>query len=117
MFFRPPGPPGGPPGPPPPRFPGPLGPMGPQGPMHHDMDMEEGPPMMPYGPDDGPDMMVEGPPGPDFYGEYYPDPNMEMRPDMMGDEGTFHLHFFKLLYLYFCVSFVSGLYLSWPWTD
>nr|DBA20789.1 TPA: hypothetical protein GDO54_017533 [Pyxicephalus adspersus] len=90
LGVRPPGPPGGPPGPPPPRFPGPPGPMGPQGPMHHDMDMEEGPPMMPYGPEDGPDMMGDGPPGPDFYGEYYPEPNMEMRPDMIGDEGAYN---------------------------
>ncbi|CAH2313988.1 zinc finger CCCH domain-containing 4 isoform X1 [Pelobates cultripes] len=81
---RPPGPPGGPPGPPPPRFPAP---MGPQGPMHHDMDMgmEDGPPMMPYGPGDGSEMMADGHPDQGFYDEYYQDPNMEM----MGDAGGF----------------------------
>lgn len=63
--------------------------MGPQGPMHPDMGMDGGPPMMPYGPGEGPDMMGDGPPGPEFYGEYYPDPSMEMGPDMMGDGGRY----------------------------
>lgn len=61
--------------------------MGPQGPMHPEMGMEEGPPMMPYGPEEGSEMIVDGPPVPDFYGEYYQDPNMEIGPNMMGDTG------------------------------
>ncbi|XP_044161493.1 zinc finger CCCH domain-containing protein 4 isoform X3 [Bufo gargarizans] len=80
LGVRPPGPPGGPPGPPPQRFPGPL---------HPEMGMEEGPPIMPYGPEEGSELIGDGPPAPDFYGEYYQDPSMEIGPNMMGDTGVY----------------------------
>ncbi|XP_073497540.1 zinc finger CCCH domain-containing protein 4 isoform X2 [Phyllobates terribilis] len=80
LGVRPPGAPDGPPGPPPPRFPGPI---------HHEMGIEEGPPMLPYGPEEVSEMIADGPPPPDFYGEYYQDPSLEIDPNMMGDTGVY----------------------------
>ncbi|CAJ0949787.1 unnamed protein product [Ranitomeya imitator] len=82
LGVRPPGQPDGPTGLSPQRFPGPI---------HHEMGLEEGPPILPYGPEEVPEMIVDGPPPPDFYGEYYQDPSLEIDPNIMGDTACLFL--------------------------